>query len=88
MVLKEATFHGERPEIEEEFVNHATLEIAVADALAAAGNIDASEVEVTAQTDEIVLSGTVSTVEQIERATHVALAVAGVKDVRNRILLG
>jgi osmotically-inducible protein OsmY len=88
MVLKEATFHGERPEIEEEFVNHATLEIAVAEALAVAGAIDASDVEVTAQEDEIVLSGTVSSVEEIERASSIARAVVGVQNVRNQILLG
>ena len=88
MVFKEATFHGQQPEIESEFVNHATLEIAVADALAAAGGIDASDVDVTAESDSVVLSGTVGTAGEIERATVVAMAVQGVHEVRNQILLG
>jgi osmotically-inducible protein OsmY len=88
MVFKEATFHGKQPEIEAEFVNHATLEIAAAEALAVAGSIDASDVQVTAENEEIVLTGTVGTVEEIERATAVVSSVRGVHGVRNQILLG
>ncbi|MFP3545280.1 BON domain-containing protein [Rhizobium sp. SIMBA_035] len=88
MVFKEATFHGKQPEIEAEFVNHATLEIAAAEALAVAGSIDASDVQVTAENEEIVLTGTVGTVEEIERATAVVSSVKGVHGVRNQILLG
>ncbi len=88
MVFKEATFHGQQPEIEAEFVNHATLEIAAAEALAVAGSIDASDVQVTAENEEIVLTGTVGTVEEIERATAVVSSVKGVHGVRNQILLG
>ena len=87
MVFKEATFHGKQPEIEAEFVNHATLEIAAAEALAVAGSIDASDVQVTAENEEIVLTGTVGTVEEIERATAVVSSVKGVHGVRNQILL-
>ena len=60
---------------------------AVANALAIAGGIDAADAEVTAEGDEIVLSGSVGTVDEIERATVVARAVEGVHTVRNRILL-
>jgi osmotically-inducible protein OsmY len=88
MVFKEATFHGKQPEIEAEFVNHATLEIAAAEALAVAGSIDASDVQVTVENEEIVLTGTVGTVEEIERATAVVSSVRGVHGVRNQILLG
>lgn len=88
MVFKEATFHGKQPEIETEFTNHAALEIAAADALASAGDIDASDVQVTADDNDIVLTGTVSTVGEIERATVIVRSVKGVHDVRNRILLG
>ena len=88
MVFKEATFHGQRPEIEAEFVNHATLEIAAADALAADGAIDASDVQVTAEEGDIVLTGTVGTVGEIERATAIVQKVQGVHAVRNQILLG
>ncbi|QRM43908.1 BON domain-containing protein [Rhizobium sp. BG4] len=88
MVFKEATFHGKQPEIEVEFVNHAALEIAAAEALATAGDIDASDVQVTSDADDIVLTGTVATVGEIERATAIVQAVQGVHDVRNQILLG
>ena len=86
MVFKEQTFHGHQPEAEAEYANRATLEAAVANALAVAGGIDAADVEVTAEGDEIVLSS-VGTVDEIERATVIARAVEGVHTVRNRILL-
>ena len=38
--------------------------------------------------DDIVLTGTVATVGEIERATAIVRAVQGVHDVRNQILLG
>ncbi|PKA42573.1 BON domain-containing protein [Rhizobium sullae] len=88
MIFKEATFHGKQPGIAAESVDHASLERAVAGALATAGGIDASDVEVTAEGDDIVLTGTVGTVDEIERATAVARGVPGVHAVRNRILLG
>ncbi|MBP2443432.1 BON domain-containing protein [Rhizobium leguminosarum] len=88
MVFKEQTFHGLEPEMEAEISNRASVEAAVANALVIAGGIDASDVEVTMENDQIVLSGTVGTVGEIERATVVAKAVEGVHAVRNRILLG
>lgn len=88
MVFKEPTFHGLAPEMEAEIANRASLEAAVANALAIAGGIDASDVEVTMEEDQVVLTGTVGTVGEIERATAVARAVEGVNAVQNRILLG
>lgn len=88
MVFKEQTFHGMEPEIEVENANRALLEAAVANALAVAGGIDAADVQVTAEDDEIRLSGTVATVGEIERATLIAQSIQGVRAVRNQILLG
>ncbi|PDT09232.1 BON domain-containing protein [Rhizobium sp. J15] len=88
MVFKEPTFHGLEPEIEAEIANRASVEAAVANALAIAGGIDASDVEVTMEEDQVVLTGTVGTVGEIERATAIASAVEGVDTVQNRILLG
>ncbi|MBX5169516.1 BON domain-containing protein [Rhizobium sp. NZLR1b] len=88
MVFKEQTFHGLEPEMEAEISNRASVEAAVANALAIAGGIDAADVEVTMENDQIVLTGTVGTVGEIERATAVAKAVEGVHSVQNRILLG
>ncbi|MBB3915710.1 osmotically-inducible protein OsmY [Rhizobium pisi] len=88
MVFKEQTFHGLEPEIDAEIANRASVEAAVANALAIAGGIDASDVEVTMDEGRIVLTGTVGTVGEIERATVVARAVEGVQSVQNRILLG
>ncbi|WP_064713706.1 BON domain-containing protein [Rhizobium bangladeshense] len=88
MVFKEPTFHGLAPEVEAEIANRASLEAAVANALAVAGGIDASDVEVTMEEGQVVLTGTVGTVGEIERATAVARAVEGVNAVQNRILLG
>jgi len=88
MVFKEQTFHGLKPEMEAEIANRASVEAAVANALAIAGGIDASDVEVTMENEHIVLTGTVGTVGEIERATAVARAVEGVHAVQNRILLG
>ena len=88
MVFKEPTFHGLEPEIEAEIANRASIEAAVATALAIAGGIDASDVEVTMEEGQIVLTGTVGTVGEIERATVIARAVEGVNAVQNRILLG
>ncbi|MBX5158442.1 MULTISPECIES: BON domain-containing protein [unclassified Rhizobium] len=88
MVFKEQTFHGLEPEMEAEISNRASVEAAVANALAIAGGIDAADVEVTMENDQIVLTGTVGTVGEIERATVVAKAVEGVHSVQNRILLG
>ena len=88
MVFKQATFHGRPPEIDAKPGNQASVEKAVAAALATAGGIDASDVEVTAEGDTIMLSGLVGSAYEVERATTVAHSVAGVRAVRNQILLG
>jgi osmotically-inducible protein OsmY len=88
MVFKEPTFHGRVPEAEAEYANHAVLEASVANALAIAGGIDAADVEVIAEGDAAVLSGSVASVGEIERATAIARTVDGVHTVHNRILLG
>lgn len=88
MVFKPATFFGEEPEIELENKNHATLEIAVAEALAVSGGIDASDVHVTAGGGTIVLSGIVASPAEIDRAAAVAKAVPGVVSVTNQIVAG
>lgn len=88
MVFKQASFHGLEPEVEVDHFTRARLEAAVANALAVAGGIDASDVSVTANDCDILLSGTVATVDEIERATAVARAVEGVGVVRNQILIG
>ncbi|MGO7969275.1 BON domain-containing protein, partial [Rhizobium ruizarguesonis] len=59
----------------------------VTNALAIAGCIDASGVEGKVENDQLVRSGTVGTVGEIERATAVSKAVEGVPAVQNRILL-
>ncbi|KQV73236.1 BON domain-containing protein [Rhizobium sp. Root1220] len=85
MIFKQPTFFGETPEIEVEFVNHAALEEAVANALAVAGGLDASDLDVTVREGNVVLGGVVATVAQVERAAAVARAVTGVKSVQNDI---
>ncbi|KQV17466.1 transporter [Rhizobium sp. Root1203] len=88
MIFKQGTFFGEMPEIEIEFKNHAVLEEGVANALAVAGGLDASDLTVTVDDNAVVLSGTVATAAEIERATAVAQAAAGKHPVRNEIGLG
>jgi osmotically-inducible protein OsmY len=88
MIFKQGTFFGEMPEIETEFKNHATLEEGVANALAVAGGLDASDLTVTVDQDGVILSGTVATASEIARATAVAQAAAGTHPVRNQIGLG
>ncbi|AYG60751.1 BON domain-containing protein [Rhizobium jaguaris] len=88
MVFKAATFHGVEPKIESENARRSALESAVANALAVAGGLDASDVTVVAAGQEIRLHGTVATPEEVERATAVAEAVPGVRLVWNRIEVG
>ncbi|MET0747403.1 MAG: BON domain-containing protein [Rhizobium sp.] len=88
MVAKPATFFGEEPQVEVENRNHATVEISVADALAIDGSMDAAGVQVTVKGTTIVLSGTVATPGEVERASEVARAVPGVETVTNQIQVG
>jgi osmotically-inducible protein OsmY len=85
MVSKPGTFFGAEPEVEVEDKTKATLEAAVANALATSGGVDASDVHVTAEGGDIVLSGLVATRDEVERAAVVAQAVSGVGSVTNQI---
>jgi osmotically-inducible protein OsmY len=88
MVFKAATFHGIEPFMESENARRSALESTVANALAVAGGVDASDVIVTAAGQEIRLGGTVATPEEVRRASAVVEAVPGVRLVRNWILVG
>lgn len=88
MVLKPAMFFGEAPQSEIDDKNHSILEVKVADALAGAGGIDASDVLVTTLGSTIVLSGMVAMAEEVDRAAEVAKAVPGVVSVTNQITVG
>jgi osmotically-inducible protein OsmY len=88
MVLKAATFHGEEPEVETEHYTRASLEAAVANALATSGGINAWDIKVRSVGEEIVLDGSVATAEEIDRATEVVQSVEGVGAVRNQIVMG
>ncbi|NLR99084.1 BON domain-containing protein [Rhizobium sp. P38BS-XIX] len=87
MVFKAATFHGMELYLENEHSRRSELESTVANALAVAGGIDASDVRVTAAGQEIRLDGTVASQPEIRRATAVAEAIRGVRLVRNRIMV-
>ncbi|AYG67597.1 MULTISPECIES: BON domain-containing protein [unclassified Rhizobium] len=88
MVFKAATFHGMELYLENEQARRSALESAVANALAVAGGIDASDVTVTAAGQEIRLDGSVATQQEVMRATAVAESIRGVRLVRNRIAVG
>jgi len=88
MVLKAATFHGEEPEVETEHYTRASLEAAVANALATSGGINAWDIKVRSVGEEIVLDGSVATGAEIDRATEVAQSVEGVGLIRNQIVVG
>ncbi len=87
MVFKEGTFHGEVPE-HFDGPHPALLETAVADALAAAGTIDPSDVAVTCEKGTVFLTGRVGSPEEIERAIAIAASVAGVMAVESKLSAG
>ena len=84
MVFKEGTFKGEVPE-HFDGPHPAWLEAAVADALSMAGDVDASDVTVTCEGTRIILSGSVGSPEEAERAEGIAAAVKEVSAVDNRL---
>ncbi|MDK4719817.1 MULTISPECIES: BON domain-containing protein [Rhizobium] len=88
MVFKAATFHGMELYLENDQARRSALESAVANALAVAGGIDASDVTVIAAGQEIRLHGSVATSQEVKRATAVAESIPGVRLVRNRIAVG
>jgi osmotically-inducible protein OsmY len=85
MVFKQQTFHEADPTVEREFPPEATVETAVAAALASAGGLDASNVTATAKGSQITLAGTVLRPGEVARAEEVARSVPGVVSVVNMI---
>ena len=88
MVFKHPSFHESPPTVEGEFPPAATLESAVSDALAAAGGIDATGVQVVAEGNTILLTGSVMDESEIARAEEIARSIEGVREVRNEIRSG
>jgi osmotically-inducible protein OsmY len=84
MVFKEATFKGEKPEHAEP-PHPAWLEAQVADALSVAGDVDASDITVTCKGRRIILSGSIGSAEEAERAVIIAASVKEVEEIDNRL---
>ena len=84
MIFKERTFYGKSPE---EFFpqDQADLETRVANCLATVDGLDASNVSVVSRGNTILLTGTVSTIEEVERAEEAARTVEGVAEIVNRV---
>ena len=84
MVFKERTFYGEAPEgvLPQD---QADLETRVANCLATVDGLDASDIAVVSKGNTILLSGTVATIEEAERAEEAARTIEGVAEVVNRI---
>jgi osmotically-inducible protein OsmY len=86
MVFKPQTFYGNESDIADVPDSPgAAVETRVADALARAADIDASNVSVTAVGEQIVLQGTVAFPEEVAIAGDIAARVAGVVVVENLI---
>lgn len=84
MVFKERTFYGESPE--EVFPqDYADLETRVANCLTATDGLDASDVSVVAKGNTILLTGTVGTPEEVDRAQEASASIEGVDEVVNQI---
>lgn len=84
MVFKEGTFKG-APPVHFDGPHPAWLETAVADALSIAGDVDASDITVTCKGTRVILSGSVSSAEEADRAVTVAAATKEVSEVDNRL---
>ena len=84
MVFKERTFYGQPPEGLPD-PDHADLETRVANCLATVDGLDASDVSVVSKGNTIVLSGTVASIDETERAEEAARTVEGVAEIVNRI---
>lgn len=72
MVFNERTFHGEKPVIDALHPTKAERESALASALAAAGGIDATDIEVIAADDGMHLRGVVTTREEVDKCLFLA----------------
>ncbi len=84
MVFKEGTYKGQQPE-HFDGPHPAWLETAVADALSLAGDVDASDITVTCKGTRILLSGSVGSAEEAERAVAIAASLKDVSEVDNRL---
>ncbi|MGG7518924.1 BON domain-containing protein [Allorhizobium undicola] len=81
MVFKPARNHGEAPQVTKENPPMEQLEATVAAKLAVSEGLDASAINVTSLGDELCLTGTVNSEEEVDRAVDVALSVPGVAKV-------
>jgi osmotically-inducible protein OsmY len=86
--FKHQSFHEELPVVETEFPPRAVLETRVADALAVAGGIDATGVNIVAEGTTIVLSGSVMFESEVKRAEEIARSIQGVENVQNGLVTG
>lgn len=84
MVFKPQTFHGDTPEIDKP-AGGASTEARVADALARAADLDATQVAVTEVDGAIVLDGMVLYPEEVAIAGDIAERVGGGLPVQNRV---
>ncbi|WP_176083245.1 BON domain-containing protein [Martelella sp. HB161492] len=85
MVHKPASAFGRPIEKTDELSAVARLERAIAAALATAGDVDATEVEVTVISNIAMLTGEIASQGEKERAAEIALSVPGIDHVRNAI---
>lgn len=83
MVFKPQQFHDRPPQSEIQDPTQADLEARVAEALARAASVDASQVAVTVFEGAVTLDGFVSSTEEINRVGEVAMCVQGVATLRN-----
>lgn len=87
MVYKPQAFYGHETDIADTQASPgAQLEARVAEALARAADIDASDISVTAMGTRIVLQGTVAFPEEIAIAEDIASRIAGVLSVENLVV--
>ena len=84
MVFKDRTFNGRDPE-HFDGPHPAWLEGKVAEALAEAGDLDASDIKVTCVEGAIILTGSVGSQEEAIRAVQTAATIEGVTSVDNRL---
>ena len=85
MTFKPRTFHGEAPEGTINGPAEAVLESIVADRIAVAPDLDASDISVTASSGFIRLDGMVQTEAEIDKAIAIARSVLGVKGVESNL---
>lgn len=90
MVFKPQKFFGEEPVRDSADMpsGEAALETSVAEQLAVSDGVDASSVSATAIDGEIMLSGTVGSAQEVDRAIQVALDVPGVNKVSVNLAIG